>query len=157
MLQSPPAGLSCLGPVFRKAFRSLTAAPRFQVTAARSKLPACFFNAALKNSSNPFDPLLLRSLRPSGLGGIIAMNPLSDFFSRARAEPEPPLPSGDFYIPLRIAAFDSEFHSKVHLRDLPDSPSLPAGFMLLTISHRIIVPGSLRLTKFDCSVNLLEP
>jgi len=62
-LQSPPAGLSCLGPAFRKAFRSLTAASRFQVAAARSKLPAYFFNATLELSSSPFDPLLLRSTR----------------------------------------------------------------------------------------------
>ena len=68
MLQSPPAKLSCLGPAFRKAFRSPAATPRFQVAAAGSKLPAYFFNAALKTSSSPFDPLLLRSTRFLRLG-----------------------------------------------------------------------------------------
>jgi hypothetical protein len=46
---------------------------------------------------------------------------------------------------------------KAHPYDPPDFPSLPVSLSLLTISLRIIVPGSLRLTGFDCSVNLLEP
>ncbi len=85
------------------------------------------------------------------------MNPLPDSFPTFRAEPESPLPSGDFYFPLQIAAFDPTFRSKAHLFDWPDFPSLPIGFSLLTISRRIIVPGPLPLTRFDCSVNLLEP
>ena len=85
------------------------------------------------------------------------MNPLPDSVPAFLADTEPPLPFRDFYIPLQIAAFDSAFRSKAHLYELPDSPSLPVSFMLLTISLRIIVPGPLRLTRFDCSVNLLEP
>jgi len=85
------------------------------------------------------------------------MNPLPESVPAFRAEPQPPLPSGDFYLPLRIAAFDRVFRSKAHLTELPDFPSLPTGFSLLTISRWIIVPGPLLLTRFDCSVNLLEP
>lgn len=47
MLQSLPAGPPCLGPAFRKAFRSLTATPRCRDTVLRSKLLAFFFNATL--------------------------------------------------------------------------------------------------------------
>lgn len=85
------------------------------------------------------------------------MNPLPDSVPALLADTEPPLPLGDFYIPLQIAAFDSAFRLKAHLYKLPDSPSLPVSFMLLTISLRITVPGPLLLTRFDCSVNLLEP
>jgi len=91
------------------------------------------------------------------LGGILAMSPLPDFGPAFLAAVESPLPSGDFYVPLQIAAFDSACRSKAHLFELPDFPSLPAGHSLLTIGLRIIVPDSLLLTKSDCSVNLLEP
>ena len=101
--------------------------------------------------------MLHRSTRLSGLGGIYAMNPLPDFVPTLRAEPKSPLPLGDFYLPLRIAAFDSVFRSKARLYELPDFPSLPGGISLLTIRLRIIVPGPLLLTRLDCSVNLLEP
>jgi len=46
---------------------------------------------------------------------------------------------------------------KAHLYDLPDFPSLPVSLSLLTIGLWLTVPGSLHLTRFDCSVNLLEP
>jgi hypothetical protein len=85
------------------------------------------------------------------------MSPLPDVTSAFLAATVSPLPSGDFYIPLQIAAFDAACRSKAHLYELPDFPSLPASRSLLTIGLRIIVPSSLRLTRFDCSVNLLEP
>jgi hypothetical protein len=85
------------------------------------------------------------------------MSPLPDFAPAFLTATVSPLPSGDFYIPLRIAAFDAACRSKTHLCELPDFPSLPASRLLLTTGLRIIVPGSLRLTRFDCSVNLLEP
>lgn len=91
------------------------------------------------------------------LGRIIAMSPLPDFAPARLAATVSPLPSRDFYFPLRIAAFDAAYRSKARLLKLPDFPSLPAGRSLLTISLRITVPGSLLLTRFDCSVNLLEP
>jgi len=65
------------------------------------------------------------------LGGIIAVSPLPDFVSAFLAATRSPLPSGDFYVPLRIAAFDSACRSKAHLFELPDFPSLPAGHSLL--------------------------
>jgi hypothetical protein len=85
------------------------------------------------------------------------MSPLPDFVPALLAATVSPLPSGDSYIPLRIAAFDAACRSKAHLFELPDFPSLPASRSLLTIGLRIIVSGSLLLTRFDCSVNLLEP
>jgi len=85
------------------------------------------------------------------LGRIIAMSPLPDFAPALLAATVSPLPSRDFYIPLRIAAFDAACRSKAHLLKLPDFLSLPAGRSLLTISLRITVPGSLLLTRFDCS------
>ena len=139
------------------AFRSPTAAARFQVAAARSTLPADPFDAALKPNRtrsayrSPTRPGLPR------IGRDLRDRPVARLGSCASRGWRISTPLGGRLNPLMDRSVQSLNRRKANPNDSPDSPSLPAGLSLLTIGLRIIVPGSLLLTGFNCSVNLLEP
>lgn len=85
------------------------------------------------------------------------MSPLPGFFASASCGRFIYTPLRGFLCPLQIAAFDSACQSKAHLLSCPISLRSPPAIRFYTFGLRIIVPGSLLLFRFDCSVNLLEP
>jgi len=140
-----------------QTFRSPAAAARCQVAAARSSFPACFFDTLLKLCRTRSAP---RFPARSGLprtGRVPRIGPVARLCPGILCGCGLSTPRNGVFTPATDRSVAPARRRKAHLCDLPDFPSLPAGFPLLTIRLRIIVPGSLLLTRLDCSVNLLEP
>jgi len=115
-LKALPASLFCSEPTFRKGLSLASGDFLFPGCRLKVNAPGCF----LQHHAEPFiEPVPLTAPPLSSvcpvLGGIVAMSPLPDFVPALLAATVSPLPLGDCYIPLRIAAFDAACRSKAHL------------------------------------------
>jgi len=143
---------------FELTFRSPAAVFRFRFAATGSTLPASIFRAVSEVETKPVRSAapLLYPVGP-GLGRILRDKPVAQFRSRTSGGARISTPLRGFYSPYGSQRSILESRRKAHLFEIrPISLRSPQAIAFVN-RLRIIVPGSLHLTRLDCSVNLLEP
>ena len=158
MLPSPPAASSCLEPTSRSGLSLTHCGCLFPGYRCEIDAPGRLLR---HRTGTVIEPVrLYRSPTRSGLprtGRDLHDKPVARLRSCVSSGCRISTPLGGLLNPLMDRSVQPVYRRKAHLCDLPDFPSLPVSLSLLTIGLWITVPGSLHLTRFDCSVNLLEP